>query len=164
MNSLFQHFLSLRKCVQQTADTGRHTLTHRVWPAANNKTCLTSLSALLISFSGLCCFCESHSLRAVLIFLVCIHKVSSGAPYNWELSCDNVWFKLGEVSYGRLLNFLTAFAKSVVYSTAVDPFLSQTCLPLCPLPVYSLHPLPLLSPRRLLFIPTPPVTPAANFP
>lgn len=106
MNSLCQHFLSLRKCVQQTPDTHAHThtLTHKVRLAANNKKCLTSLSALLISVSGLCCFCESHSLRAVLIFAVCIHKVSSSTPHNWKLSCDNVWFKLGEVLFDHLLH------------------------------------------------------------
>lgn len=84
--------------------TYAHTHSHRVRPAANNKTCLTSLSALLISVSGLCCFCESRSLRPILIFTVCIHKVSRAALYNWELSCDNVWFKLGEVLLGSLLH------------------------------------------------------------
>lgn len=85
---------------------GWHTCTHtlRARPAANNKTCLTSLSSLLISVLLLCCFCESRSPRLVLIFTVCIHKVPRTALYNWELSCDNVWFRSGEVLFHSLLH------------------------------------------------------------
>lgn len=63
MNTFCQCFLSLRKCVLQTLDTRVCTHTKRVRPTANNKTCLTSPSVLLIAVLRLCCFCELGSLR-----------------------------------------------------------------------------------------------------
>lgn len=116
-----------------------------------------SLIALLISVSGLCCSCESHSLRPVLIFTQCIHKASKAALLTG--SCHATMFGsslekscLVQCFIGQLVS------RSGVYSTGVDPFLCHLCLLL--FPAFSFHPskyFPLLLGVLLL-------TPAANLP
>lgn len=64
----YEHFLSVLSLIAEMCPAdARHTRvcthTKRVRPTANNKTCLTSPSVLLIAVLRLCCFCELGSLR-----------------------------------------------------------------------------------------------------
>lgn len=65
---IYEHSLSVLSLIAEMCPAdARHTRvcahTKRVRPTANNKTCLTSPSVLLIAVLRLCCFCELGSLR-----------------------------------------------------------------------------------------------------
>lgn len=118
MNALWQHFhcgnVSNRRWI-----TTSHTRTVQL--VANNKTCLTSHNALLISVSWLCCFCESHSLRPILIFNECIHEVSRAALLTGN--CHATKFGSCWVKTHLVHCFICHHvAKSCVYFTGVDFF------------------------------------------